>query len=111
MNTMQTPQTKQAGHTQWRSESRSMSDNSLVIKDSEHNVICVIRNGEDRNYGPENDKDIEHAHRIVRAVNSHEKLLGALQAVFGEWLKGKTLDAGSPEYDLVRNAIAHATRE
>lgn len=59
-----------AAHTpgRWIARSRSMSDGALVIKDAAtYNEICVVRESERREHGPQNDIDMANALLIAAA--------------------------------------------
>ena len=47
----------------------------------------------------------EIARRLEESEKRNKVLVEALRSVFGEWLEGTQLNAGSPQYDLVRKAI------
>lgn len=71
--------TKTGQHTPgpWEARSRSCSDSSLVVKDSQFDEICTIRDRLERVYGPKNDRDIANTNLIASAPD----LLAALQAI------------------------------
>lgn len=75
MKTTNTPAPTAHTAGPWYARSRSVSDNSLIITDAEHNEICVIREREDRHYGPQNDADMANADLIAAAPELAEALL------------------------------------
>ena len=93
-----------AKHTQakWDAQSRSMSDGALVVKDSEFNEICVIREKLDRHYRGEQEKtDQANAALIASAPD----LLAALDGVV------RVADRATDEFDAARAAIKRARGE
>jgi hypothetical protein len=91
-------QTKQAKHTAPLPLPLLVSQyNSQCITDAESETVCMVEGGSG------NAK--ERAQYIVRAVNSHEELLYALQRVYRESPLNNELN------ELVRKAIAKAGGE
>ncbi len=88
----------------WKAQSRSMSDQSLVVKAADENYteICMLRQGAQRHYGDADESDIANA----RLIASAPELLAAAIAY---------LDAGIGNIDSrrasLRSAIAKAKGE
>lgn len=59
----------------WHTQSRAVSDNALVVKDSDFNEICCIRESKDRTYGDQDEQDL----RIASLISAAPELLIALQ--------------------------------
>jgi hypothetical protein len=92
----------------WFAQSRAMSDGALVIKDSEFNELCVIRESADRIYGSQNDTDMANSALIKAAPD----LLAALQACANALSRyAHTDDSADCAAESARDAIAKARGE
>jgi len=93
----------------WVAQSRAMSDGALVVKDSEFNEICVIRERADRIYGSQNDTDMANSALIEAAPD----LLAELEAMVTTWEGPRELAAIRFAQNVIaaRAAIAKARGE
>lgn len=102
-----------------RLTSKSMSDGSLVVKDADHEIICLIRPKQDREPGPQDELDIQRGNRIVECVNACIGIEhpGEAIAAARETLKAVVVDlsfagsAGLSRYDQERLNLAKKALE
>lgn len=67
----------------WKALSRSVSDNSLVIKDGEYSEICEVRKGAERSYGKQDDRDVANALLMAASPDLYEALWSMVSSFHG----------------------------